>query len=452
MLEALKKFIFVIRSLPGYLILKFVVLPLFLSLILFSILYLMHSPGVLAFVGPLVSPPSGSGAIGSDAANNLSVGTTTTSGTTKFLIAASSTDTTNFALRIIQPNGTTIFAVRNDGKIGIATSTPTSTLTVQGNIFVTGSYSGSVSAGNISAGVFGSNQGSGNFSFPASLGISTTTQVGLPQVLSIYGNGYISGNLSLGSTTTSYKLDVQGDVNVSGVYRKGGTAGLTVTCSSGQTLATTTVSGGIVTGGNCVSISSGSVSGSGTANTIALWTAASALGNSFITQTGTSTVVISGGSGKLDVGTVDPIYTIAGKRYATYLPGMTGVKEETTGVLRLQRGTTRNYTQNNAEVYEYVIDFSMVEEGSDLWLFSKVTNLKNNFDKLAVLLTPSVEGNVWYEKDPVNMKLTIFAYPLNPKSYILNPELSYRLTAPRFDADSWMNYAIDGEGGFVIND
>jgi hypothetical protein len=66
------------------------------------------------------------------------------------------------------------------------------------------------------------------------------------------------GNVGIGTTTPAYKLDVNGDINVSGVYRKGGTAGVSVSCGSGQTPSGITISGGIVTSaGSCISIGGG---------------------------------------------------------------------------------------------------------------------------------------------------------------------------------------------------
>jgi len=164
----------------------------------------------------------------------------------------------------------------------------------------------------------------------------------------------------------------------------------------------------------------------------------------------TAAVTIGGGSGKLTVGTVDPIYTIGGNKYATYLPGMTGQKEETTGVAHLRR-LTRTDTQTSAEIYGYTIDFNNLEKGSDLWLFSKVTDLKNNFDKLVALLTASFDGRVWYEKDSKNLLLKIFA-ATSDKQQATSLEVSYRLSAPRFDAASWPNISSDPSSGFIITD
>ncbi|MEM4134509.1 MAG: hypothetical protein QXV73_04865 [Candidatus Micrarchaeia archaeon] len=143
-------------------------------------------------------------------------------------------------------------------------------------------------------------------------------------------------------------------------------------------------------------------------------------------------------TGKLDAGTVDPPYTINGKKYATYLSSMTGVKEETTGSISL---TTFN-PQLNA--YQYVIDFNNQEEGSDLWLFSKTTNLRKNMDKMTVLLTPNKNTRVWYKID--KEKFALYLYATTPTT------ISYRLTAPRFDYEKWSNRNDGGSTGFIIND
>lgn len=119
------------------------------------------------------------------------------------------------------------------------------------------------------------------------------------------------------------------------------------------------------------------------------------------------------GTNKLNAGTIDPIYTIGGQRYATYVPGMTGQKEETSGIAKLKNGA-------------YVIDFEKEGKGSDLWLFAKTINLaEEGMDDMAVLLTPSFKGEVWYEKSEAAQRLVIHGDS--------DGEVSYRLTAPRFD-------------------
>lgn len=147
-------------------------------------------------------------------------------------------------------------------------------------------------------------------------------------------------------------------------------------------------------------------------------------------------VVIGGGTGKLDVGTVDPPYTINGQKYATYLSGMIGVKEETTGNI-----VTNEYIENIG--YRKTINFNSEAQGSDLWLFSKTTNLKENLNRMSVLLTPSSQAKTWYEIDKT--RNTLYIYSSAPGS------ISYRLSAPRFDDAKWSNTRTAGVEGFVLN-
>lgn len=69
--------------------------------------------------------------------------------------------------------------------------------------------------------------------------------------MSIFG----SGNVAIGNTNNTYKLDVTGDVNISGTYRVNGTA-------------------------------IGGVTGSGSTNLMPLWTSTTGLGNSIIYNSG----------------------------------------------------------------------------------------------------------------------------------------------------------------------
>ncbi|MBU1326649.1 hypothetical protein KKB64_03915, partial [Patescibacteria group bacterium] len=152
---------------------------------------------------------------------------------------------------------------------------------------------------------------------------------------------------------------------------------------------------------------------------------------------GTGTVIIGDGSGKLDAGTIDPPYTINGEKYATFLAGMIGQKEETTGVV-----DTREYVPGVG--YRAVIDFTTQAKASDLWLFAKVTNLKENIDKLIVLLSSVSQAKTWYTVDPQSMKVTIFSS--RPTT------ISYRFTAPRFDYEKWTNIRSGESVGFILND
>lgn len=148
-------------------------------------------------------------------------------------------------------------------------------------------------------------------------------------------------------------------------------------------------------------------------------------------------LTVGGGTGKIDVGTVDPPYTINGKKFATFLSGIIGVKEEVVG-----QATTNEYVSGVG--YRYLVDFNSLPEGSDLWLFSKATDIKTNINKLVALLTPSDPTRVWYEVDKENKRLAI--YSARPTT------ISYRLTGPRFDHENWSNTrSQDSVAGFVLN-
>ncbi len=148
-------------------------------------------------------------------------------------------------------------------------------------------------------------------------------------------------------------------------------------------------------------------------------------------------VLVGGGTGKIDVGTVDPPYTINGDKFATYMASMTGMKEETTGSV-----LTDQYIPGSG--YAHVIDFSKAEKGSDLWLFSKTTNLKSSIDKMVVLLTPTANTRTWYSIDKSAFQLAI--YSSRPTT------VAYRLTAPRFDYLSWKNTRDSDHAGLIINE
>jgi len=159
--------------------------------------------------------------------------------------------------------------------------------------------------------------------------------------------------------------------------------------------------------------------------------------NGNVTISGSGTMLtVGGGTGKIDVGTVDPVYSIGDNKFATYMAGMVGVKEETTGNI-----TTSQYIPGVG--YRTVIDFKQEAEGSDLWLFSRTTDIKNNIDKMVVLLSPSDNTRTWYEVDEANYTLSI--YSSRPTV------VSYRLTAPRFDYAQWTNANTNPEAtGFQV--
>jgi hypothetical protein len=120
-------------------------------------------------------------------------------------------------------------------------------------------------------------------------------------------------------------------------------------------------------------------------------------------------------------GAIDPPYRVGDTVYSTYAPFMVGTKEEVSGTVMLTS--------------DYIIDFKNLEKGSDLWLFYQVTDFGNEMENLQVILTPSFNGNVWYQKNPAEKTLTIHGSQAG--------EVSYRMTANGWNWRSWSNVAKD---------
>ncbi len=121
---------------------------------------------------------------------------------------------------------------------------------------------------------------------------------------------------------------------------------------------------------------------------------------------------------KITANTIDPPYWINGTRYATYAPSMIGVNEEIAQSAQLTATGT-------PKLYKYVIDFDNLTEGSPLWLYSRVIDLDANMSNLQVLVSSNHDARVFYKKDLARRQLIFFG--------TAPAEISYRLTAPRFD-------------------
>jgi|GEM_PF-5985390 hypothetical protein len=225
------------------------------------------------------------------------------------------------------------------------------------------------------------------------------------------------GNIGIGTTNPTQKLDVNGNVKAAIYYDSASTTYFLDPAATGN---------GLYLGGDIVSDNS-SFSISSTSN------------QNITLNAGSGTVVIGAtGTGKLDSGTIDPPYTINGDKYATYMASMVGIKEEATGTIY----TTEEVVGMG---YKHTIDFKSQPKGSDLWLFSKTTDLKKHIEDLVVLLSPAGRTRAWYTLDTRNYVLNIFT---SESSLV-----SYRLTAPRFDSDLWKNTRAETEStGFVIDD
>ncbi len=135
-------------------------------------------------------------------------------------------------------------------------------------------------------------------------------------------------------------------------------------------------------------------------------------------------------TGKLTVGTIDPIYVIAEERYATYGHSTIGVKEEVLGKININEKINEN-------LYQYEIDFSQQKDGSDLWLFNEITDFGQDWQNLIVMLTPQGRADVWYEIEADKNLLMIYS---SQPVYV-----SYRLVAPRFDNQEHPTYLPDSE-------
>ncbi len=146
----------------------------------------------------------------------------------------------------------------------------------------------------------------------------------------------------------------------------------------------------------------------------------------------------------------DPVYDISGTKYATYGLAMTGLKEETAGIAHVTCNTQHATGSMLQDTCSAILDFGKAEKGSDLWLFWQATDFGDNMENLTALLTPSFDGRVWYEKNAAANMLTIFSVPdANATCYMLHGscEISYRLTANRYDWQNWPNLVSGQKSG-----
>ncbi|MBI2047621.1 MAG: hypothetical protein HYT27_00630, partial [Parcubacteria group bacterium] len=143
--------------------------------------------------------------------------------------------------------------------------------------------------------------------------------------------------------------------------------------------------------------------------------------------------------GKLDVGTIDPAYTIGNTTYATYGHSTVGVKEEVAIKINI------SVLNKKTGYYEYRINFDDLVKDSDIWLFYQITDFGKDWENLIVTLTPAFDGRVFYEENLEKNRLII--------SSTVSGNISARLIAPRFDSEKWGNVRPNQSDwkGFILN-
>ena len=225
------------------------------------------------------------------------------------------------------------------------------------------------------------------------------------------GNIIVENKLGIGTSTPAYKLTIETQDSTTNF--------LQIASSTAPSIFLITKDGKV---------------GIGTSTPSAQLAASGLLfvGANGATGMGTATSTFQGDiriTGKLDVGTIDPVYTIDGVKYATYGSAQVGIKEEVSFKATLSKWDEKK------QMYVYAIDFSKLEKGSDVWLFYQVTDFGKYWENLIVTLASGFDGRVFYEEAPQKGVLNIYASEQG--------SVSIRLVANRFDFTKWKNLRPD---------
>lgn len=228
------------------------------------------------------------------------------------------------------------------------------------------------------------------------------------------------GGVGIATTTPSYALDVIG----TGRFTQPVSVGAPT--ASGHATTKSYVDGLFVnpTFTGVASFDAISVSGTSTFS-----------GNIIFSGNAASNLNMNGNSitgvNKLTVSTIDPVYTIGGQKYATYVSDSIGIKVVALGKGKITADGT------------YVIDFKKAEKGSDEWLFWQTIDEGAGMADVTVFLTPEgVNAALWYELKPASRQIIVHG----AKSI----KFSYQLSAPRHDAKEWGNITNTSEKGISL--
>ncbi|MCX6819768.1 MAG: helix-turn-helix domain-containing protein [Candidatus Adlerbacteria bacterium] len=357
----------------------------------------------------------------------------------------------------------TWMTIGSTGNVGVGTTTPWRTLSVNGNSDLgTSALAGFFTATSTTASTFAGNVGIGSTSPSRAMSIQSavsTAQMTVAYDTSRYtdfltnstgdltitpqgqdatlydsnlwvcsgvacptgtptgtGNIIAETNIGIGTTTPKYRLTIESQSTSEDLFQ--------IATSSNQKVFIVDRNGSVGIGtttptrqfsiSDRLFVGAGGVSGMGTA-----------------TSTFMGDIKITG---KLDVGTIDPVYTIDGLKYATYGHSTVGIKEEAVEVLEV--------TNKNAKTgkYETKISFKDLDKGSDLWLFYQVTDFGTNWKNLVINLTASFDGSVFYTKVPNEAAVII--------STSQPGEVSARFIANRYDSAKWPNVRPDQGGSY----
>ncbi|MFA6365135.1 MAG: hypothetical protein WCW78_01910, partial [Candidatus Paceibacterota bacterium] len=375
--------------------------------------------------------------------------------------------------------------------IGLQPSDPaTSTLQVSGTI-AGSTLSGGLSASDVSSGVFGTSQGSGSYAFPASLGVATSSKTGLPQSLSVYGGGYFSGNLGVGTTTPTMNLQASSNSAAAGArngtsnfdatnfsYLWSGFSGasndaalvwdsvgnmrfgtettignsfsekMRITTTGNVGVATTTPGYALTVAGTVYSSTGGFRFPDGSTQTTAaaggnLWTAS-------------STAIYNSNTGNVGIGTTNPSYNLdiysVNNSYLRISGGSTGY---TDAGLILQANTDVDYRglgmflyQNNSQKEWYI---GSPYADSDSFIISRQTGLASHNSTTAqnsnALFKITSTGNIGMGTTTPAATARLTVVPVSGVSADMNSGRIANLGSPTFAADAATKNYVDSVVG-----